>query len=129
MVKPLKETFPLPHAKIDIELKTIRAGTRLFRLHASRYAGNQFNSTGYGDARFSPIRHKKSQAVIPTLYAGETTEVAICEVLFHDLDVSRQAIFFEQARLKHTHHTELETLEELTLAVISQVSVVRMRAR
>lgn len=43
MVKPLKEFCPPTHAKIDMELNRIRAGTGLFRLHASHYAGDQFN--------------------------------------------------------------------------------------
>jgi len=128
MAKGATSSFPAPHDEIDIEVKTIRAGTPLFRLHAACFLGNQFNKTGHGDARFSPLYHRESGVVIPTLYAGETPEVAICEVLFHDVDISLKEIVFEQSRLASIHHTKLVTLEDVTVAVMSPVSVVRMRA-
>ncbi len=92
------------------------------------YAGNQFNNTAKGDARFSPIRDRKTKDIIATIYAGDTTEVAICEVLFHDVDVSQQMIVFEQSNLKNKSHTEIALDNDLIVAVIDPVSVVKMRA-
>ncbi|KAB8313103.1 hypothetical protein EH228_02860 [Erwinia endophytica] len=48
-----KGTFllSLPHAGIRINREILSAGSTLFRVHRSRYAGDAFN----GSARFSPL--------------------------------------------------------------------------
>lgn len=120
--------FPQPHADIAIERKTVEAGTHLFRIHSSVYGGDQFNDSTHGDARFSPLKDRCSGNIIPTIYAGESTEVAICEVIFHDVDFSQKAIIFEQKNLKDKNHTELELKNDVVVAIIDQVSVVKMRA-
>lgn len=120
--------FPRPHGNIAIERKVIDAGKRLFRIHPSVYSGNQFNNTAHGDARFSPVKDRITGNIIPTIYAGDSTDVAICEVVFHDVDVSQKEIVFEQKNLKDKSHTELELNDDVIVAVIDQVSVVTMRA-
>lgn len=120
--------FPKPHSNIAIEKKILDAGKHLFRIHPSVYGGHQFNDSFNGDARFSPIKNRKTKKIIPTFYAGDSTEVAICEVVFHDIDVSQDEIVFEQNNLKDKSHTEIELKENVVVAVIDQVSVVKMRA-
>lgn len=121
-------SFPRPHGNIQIEKKKIHAGMHLFRIHSALYGGTQFNDTANGDARFSPIKDRTTQEIIPTLYAGDSTEVAICEVVFHDVDISQTDIVFSQASLKNKQHTEIELTMPLRVAVIDQLSVIKMRA-
>lgn len=129
MVKKKKSiAFPEPHAKIEIDKKVIDAGTQLFRIHPSVYVGNQFNNSANGDARFSPIKDRKTKEIIPTIYAGDNTEVAICEVVFHDVDVSKKNIVFDQNELKDKNHTEIQLRDDVLIAVIDQISTVKMRA-
>lgn len=120
--------FPKPHNNIEIEKSSIDAGMHLFRIHPSVYKGNQFNDSTTGDARFSPIINQKTRKVIPVIYAGDDSNVAICEVVFHDIDVSQSDIVFDQNRLIETSHTALILKQTLQVAVIDQVSVVKMRA-
>jgi len=75
--KKTTTAFPKPDASIAIDKKVIDAGKHLFRIHPSIYGGNQFNDSVNGDARFSPIKDRKTKKIIPTIYAGDTTEVAI----------------------------------------------------
>ncbi|WP_345828043.1 RES family NAD+ phosphorylase [Erwinia sp. HDF1-3R] len=126
--KGLPTPFPKPHGNLEIERKTLDAGRHLFRLHPSLYQGNGFNNTLHGDARFSPIGNSVTQRVIPTLYAGESTAVAICEVLFHDVDVSQSKIVFAQKNLIDKSHSELILQQDLVVARIDHTSVVKMRA-
>ncbi|PLC49565.1 hypothetical protein CR159_11525 [Pollutimonas subterranea] len=62
----------------------------LFRIHSydgdsGKYAADQFNDSGLGNARFSPLRCTDTGAIIPTLYAADSERGAIAEVLLHDL--------------------------------------------
>lgn len=120
--------FPKPHDHIEIERSRVDAGMHLFRIHPSAFAGNQFNASTRGDARFSPIIDRKTQQVIPVIYAGDDSDVAICEVIFHDVDVSQRDIVFDQRKLAEKSHSELVLKQALRVAVIDPVSTVKMRA-
>ncbi|MFM9968565.1 MAG: RES family NAD+ phosphorylase [Burkholderiales bacterium] len=61
-----------------------RAGKQLFRVHDTCYAASQFNDSGKGDARFSPLR-SASGKIVPTLYAGQTRSSVLMETVFHDV--------------------------------------------
>jgi len=65
---------------------TVSAGTRLHRIHPSIFTSTAFNPTDAGSARFSPIFD--SGVVIPTLYAAESFECAVCERILRCPDVA-----------------------------------------
>ncbi|MGX9302159.1 RES family NAD+ phosphorylase [Pantoea ananatis] len=127
-LKLKKTKFPKPHANISIQTKIIKAGMLLFRIHYTRYGGVQFNNSISGDARFSPIVDRRTKNIIPTIYAGDCKEVAICEVIFHDVDFTKDKIMYEQKNLEDKSHTEIILNGNLQIAVIDQLSVIKMRA-
>ncbi|GAK25646.1 RES family NAD+ phosphorylase [Serratia liquefaciens] len=116
-----------PAGKININKRTLKAGTPLYRIHREKYAGDAFNGSTEGDARFSPIRDQ-SNKVIATVYAGDNTKVALCEVPLHDLDFSLRHVGFNVGRLAGLVHTELIVKAELQLAVLDQPGLAKMRA-
>ncbi|MDT3251417.1 RES domain-containing protein [Serratia sp. root2] len=86
-----------PAAKININKRILEAGTPLYRIHREKYAGDAFNASRQGDARFSPIVNEDSR-VIATAYAGDSTKVAFCEVPLHDVDFSQVKVEFVHFR-------------------------------
>lgn len=119
--------FAPPTQPVEINPLTLPAGTTLFRVHRQQFAGNSFNPALSGNARFSPI-FSASGAVIPTLYAGESSRVALCEVIFHDLDLSSPCLSYPVALLAGFRHTQLVTTAALQLASLDLPSLVKMRA-
>lgn len=61
------------------------AGTVLHRIHPIKFDANQFNDTNLGSARFSPIKDLTG-SIIPTIYAAETFECALCETVLRSPD-------------------------------------------
>lgn len=116
-----------PVGKININKSTLKAGTPLYRIHREKFAGNAFNTTPGGDARFSPIFDQDNK-VIATLYAGDNTKVALCEVPLHDLDFSQQHVGFNVGRLVGLVHTKLIVKADLQLANLDQPGLAKMRA-
>lgn len=62
------------------QYRRIAAGTELHRIHLDRFGSADFNGTVNGNARFSPIRDAAG-VIIPTIYAAETFECAVCEII------------------------------------------------
>ncbi len=116
-----------PDGIIQINTFTINTGTRLFRIHPSRYSGNEFNPSNNGDARFSPIKKLGTNKIIPTMYAGFNTNIALSETIFRDLDVTLKNIKVYIEDFKESDHTELETAKDLNLAMLDLTSLVKMR--
>ena len=61
-----------------------------YRVHrfsstSGNYGPLAFNSSGLGNARFSPLLVPDTDDVIPTLYAVDTLAGAVAEVLLHDI--------------------------------------------
>ena len=54
----------------------------LWRVYPRRYGVDGFNGTRLGNARFSPL--EVAGAIVPTLYAGSTLDVALMETVWHD---------------------------------------------
>ncbi len=77
-------SFLPPGGSLDATVILWGRGEQLHRIHDSKYAGNAFNPSRKGNARFSPIVDP-SGAVIPTLYAGTTLDCALMETIFHDV--------------------------------------------
>ncbi|BDC83297.1 RES family NAD+ phosphorylase [Aeromonas hydrophila] len=99
--------FPQPPEEIKIKTETLAAGTKMWRVHKSDYTEAGFNP-GYGDARFSPIDNASGQR-IPTLYAGESIDVALMESVFHDVPHSGDKKDYS------TSNFDNQMLSELTL--------------
>lgn len=106
-------TIPSPQAmRIGKETYvTLDAKTELHRLHLSQFGATQFNNSGKGSARFSPI-HKTDGSVIPTIYAAQSFETAVCEIilrcpddLFSEDDMPSETIVFppDFASYSHSH--------------------------
>ncbi|MTD26723.1 RES family NAD+ phosphorylase [Erwinia sorbitola] len=116
-----------PGASVDINIRRLPAGLCLYRIHRQQFAGDSFNNTVTGNARFSPIFDRQGN-VIPTLYAGDTTKVALCEVIFHDMDISQSAIVYPVSELNAFRHSQLVTAAPLLLASLDLPSLIKMRA-
>ncbi|HVZ44346.1 MAG TPA: RES family NAD+ phosphorylase [Ramlibacter sp.] len=59
-------------------------GGELHRVHPLPFGPSQFNGRADGySARFSPLQLAHG-AVVPTMYAGSTLDVALMETVFHD---------------------------------------------
>lgn len=74
MVNP----FPQPPSNFKIEIVSLPAKTVLHRVHPQRFGSVQFNDSGTGNARFSPIYENKSK-IIPTIYAAASVNAALME--------------------------------------------------
>lgn len=120
-------SLSLPPANIRINRETLPAGTLLYRIHRSHYAGDEFNQSGKGNARFSPV-FTADQLNIPTLYAGENTRVALCEVILHDVDIRQPFIVYPTDQLVFFRHSQLQTTADLRLVSLDLPSLVKMRA-
>ncbi|PIJ50873.1 hypothetical protein BL250_06960 [Erwinia sp. OLTSP20] len=125
--KTVGQAFPAPPDRININEGVLAAGTHLFRLHRDCYRGNQFNDFAAGDARFSPIRDRLSHQIIPTLYAAASSEIALCEVLFHDIDISQKQIVFDQRKLLGLQHSDIVITHDLRIAQLDHASLIKMR--
>lgn len=121
------DLLKVPDGEIKINSFTIVTGTRLFRVHPSNYEGNVFNPSNLGNARFSPIRKLGTDKIIPTMYAGFDSNVALSETIFRDLDITKKEIKIYIDDFKDSSHTELETCKDLNLATLDLSSLVKMR--
>lgn len=119
--------FLPPKGSVVINPLRLLAGHLLFRVHRQQFAGDCFNTTLQGDARFSPIFDRQGK-LIPTLYAGDVTSVALCEVIFHDIDISQSAIVYQVKALNAFRHSQLVTTAPMQLASLDLASLVKMRA-
>ena len=73
-----------PTVPSKIKLTTWGSGQTMYRVHDAIYAGDQFNPSPKGNARFSPILDPSGN-VIPTLYAATTPRGALMESVFRDV--------------------------------------------
>ncbi|MGL5128580.1 MAG: RES family NAD+ phosphorylase [Aeromonas popoffii] len=106
--------FPQPPEEIQVKTETLAAGTKMWRVHKSDYTGAGFNP-GYGDARFSPIDNTSGQR-IPTLYAGESIDVALMESVFHDVPHSGDLKTYSISKFDGQMISELTLTEDVLMA-------------
>ena len=60
----------------------------LWRVYPRRYGVAGFNRSRLGNARFTPL--EAAGAIVPTLYAGSTLDVALMETVWHDAPIPSQ---------------------------------------
>ncbi len=82
MTPPPPDPFP------DFNVTTLKAGTKLFRIHDPALAGSAANPGIGGLSRFAPLA-RLSGGCLPTLYAASTFEAAVHESIFHDVPYDR----------------------------------------
>jgi hypothetical protein len=101
---------------------TITAGHSLERVHPNAYGPAQFNDTGAGDARFSPIRNGNGD-IIPTAYAADTYEGALMETAFHDVPNGPPPKIVRKKKLETLVRSTLRTTAPLVFADLSSVGL------
>jgi hypothetical protein len=99
--------------------------TVLHRIHSENFGSAQFNSSGKGNARFSPIIDS-SGSIIPTIYAGSTFACALMETAFHDVPYASMPKRFDKSRLKGLRHSVLIATAPLALADLGSISLHRL---
>jgi RES domain len=101
-------------------------GVIVHRIHPSTYSpvGGVilFNDSDHGDARFSPLRDMTS-TVIPTIYAGTTTDCSLMESVFHDVPLGVGPTNLDPARLDSLVRSEIQVIEELLLIDLTSVGL------
>jgi hypothetical protein len=101
---------------------TLASGTALHRIHSNKFGSTQFNATHFGNARFSPIK-RRDGTIIPTIYAGETFECAVSEIILRSPDLSqinpvtgaRVNVTVRPYKWRDSMHSALESAHDLNL--------------
>jgi len=112
-VKP----FPLPPADTQVKFQNLHPGTVIYRVHAQKFGPTEFNGSGMGNARFSPIVDSNGR-IIPTLYAASSVDAALMETVFHDVATSSGLKIYDSSKLDGIAYCQLTTNSELILAVL-----------
>lgn len=107
------------------EYHLLKAGTELHRIHLDAFGPTEFNGTDKGSARFSPIRDA-SGGIIPTIYAAETFECSVCEIILRCPDTpprTRTSVaprdIVHPSDHKSRVHSQIRTMHDLNLVSIT----------
>ena len=121
---------PAPPSNLDALVTTLpwSRGERIHRIHPDRYGATQFNGTGAGNARFSPIRDAAGPT-IPTIYGGTTFECAAMETVFHDVPFVAGPKTYDKAKFRGHAYSVIESLRDLTLADLTSTALMRLGLR
>ena len=102
---------PAPPEPLDALDHLLVAGTLIHRVHSVARDADAFNPGRGSRTRFAPIRDPK---IVPTLYAAETADAAICETLLHDVPLTGDRLLLDAYRF--TRESTLEATRDLRLA-------------
>jgi RES domain len=107
---------------------------RWWRVHVhdartGRYAGDAFNDSGRGNARFSPLRSDRK--VIPMLYVAATLEAALMETVLHDVPYPSAGYIHDLARdlSGPLHVSQVELTQSLQLVDLTRLGLQRFGLR
>ncbi|QJT37031.1 RES domain-containing protein (plasmid) [Aeromonas media] len=106
--------FPQPPENLKVKTETVAAGTKMWRVHHSQFGEAAFNP-GFGNARFSPIDNASGEK-IPTLYAGESIDVALMESVFHDVPHSGDLKTYSISKFDGQMISELILTDDVLMA-------------
>lgn len=109
--------IPKPSSNLKIKIVDLPAKTILYRVHPKRFGPVQFNDSGTGNARFSPIYDSTSK-IIPTIYAAKTLDAALMETVFHDVATSTGLKIFDSRKLDVMAHCVIMNSSNLKLAAL-----------
>lgn len=94
----------------------------IHRIHQDRFRGDEFNPGLNGNARFSPIRDGKGNA-IPTIYGGDTFDCAAMESVFHDVPFAPGLKTVAKRKLKGHHYSQVLSKTDLVLVDLSTTAL------
>lgn len=116
---PASPTSPIPDPPdpFDALEHVLPAGSELHRVHGSFPAG-AFNPGKGGPTRFAPFQSTSDPAAgsVPTLYAAQTAEAAVCESLLHDVPLEGGRL--GQARYRGRRESTLVLKRDVQLAML-----------
>lgn len=107
---------------------TLKKGALIERVHNNTYAANGFNPCLGNPSRFAPIEDA-SGACVPSLYAGETFEVAVYETIFHDVPAKARKKRVPQKTVKDSAQGRLEVLRDLKLVSLREPDLKQWRIK
>ncbi len=110
----LTTAFPAPGPALKAEFVPWQKGVEIQRIHKMKYGSMDFNASGLGDARFSPISDAAG-GTIPTLYGGITFECAAMETVFHDLSHAAGYKSYDKNKLKNERSSIIAPTRDLNL--------------
>jgi RES domain len=122
-----------PPLKGSPALRQVQPATwwRVHRFSAmtGRYAPQEFNDSGLGNARFSPLQCENR--VIPTLYAAATLEGALMETVLHDVPYPSQGHIHDLERDlgSDLRASAVQTTVPLQLVDLTKIGLQRMGLR
>ncbi|NDJ57334.1 RES family NAD+ phosphorylase [Enterobacteriaceae bacterium 4M9] len=119
--------MPLPGPDVRVKTGLWAAERAIHRIHSRRFSALQFNP-GFGSARFSPLLNPAGDAV-PTLYGGESIDVALMETLFHDLPYHSNSMPFDMAKIAGLVYSRLVPLHPLTFVALTPMTLRRLGVR
>lgn len=111
---------PLPVPPLSLTRVTLPSGSDLHRIHPLRYAGDAFNSSTAGNARFSPISDAAGKP-IPTIYAGSSFNCAAMETVFHDIPFGPGYKSLEISRFAEEGYSGVQTTCDLILVDLRSI--------
>lgn len=97
-------------------------GQLMHRIHNVQFGSTQFNGSGKGRARFSPLV-KPDGTVIPTLYGAGTFRAAAMETVFHDLPEDTVNTIFRYSQLAHSVCSVIVPVRPLNLLDLGTVGL------
>lgn len=109
-------------------LKVWKEGRPVNRIHPVRYASTEFNATGKGHARFSPLVQPDG-TIIATMYGADTFRAAAMETVFHDLPDDIAHFIFDYKKLHSMALSVIEPMRDLQLLELSAVGLKPMRLK
>jgi hypothetical protein len=110
--------IPAPAAGLHFELVRWDAGRDMHRFHRVAHGQSDFNASGLGNARFSPIRTATGK-LIPTLYGGSSFECAAMETVFHEVPFAGGFKSFDKNKLDGWRASVLRPVRDLKLIDLS----------
>lgn len=85
-------TVPTPPDPFNAAEQTLKAGTKLYRVHSNVRTVTEFNPGVGSRTRFGFF----GDPVVPVLYAADTEQAAVAESLLHDIPTAGGALTYSQ---------------------------------
>jgi len=110
--------FPKPGPALEAEFVIWPSDLEIHRIHGATYGSMEFNGTGRGNGRFSPLAGP-SGAIIPTLYGGASFECASMESVFHDVPHTAGFKAYDKKNLEKARASIITPTRNLNLINLS----------
>jgi hypothetical protein len=105
-------------------VRTWRAGTPIYRVFDHGCGSAQYNAGGV-PRRFRPVYD--GGEIVPTLYGSDAHDGALCETVFHDLDLEDPAPSILRATLLTQIIAPVVAAKDLRLAALTDPQIKRLR--